>query len=94
MSHIGAPTRPDIVPQKRPKLEGKLVEGKSVEAKSSAEPAIMKTPAAAQFLGATVPFVPPAAKGLAVEDVERLKHALGELEACRRLLDKAIERGQ
>jgi DNA-binding transcriptional MerR regulator len=36
-------------------------------------------------------FAPFPAKGLAAEDMDRLKHALGELEACRRLLDKASE---
>jgi DNA-binding transcriptional MerR regulator len=36
-------------------------------------------------------FAPFPAKGLAAEDLDRLKHALGELEACRRLLDKASE---
>jgi DNA-binding transcriptional MerR regulator len=29
--------------------------------------------------------------GIAASDLDRLKHALAELEACRRLLDKAIE---
>ena len=33
------------------------------------------------------------AGGIAAEDLGRLKHALAELEACRRLLDKANEGG-
>jgi DNA-binding transcriptional MerR regulator len=99
MSHIGAPIRPDMAAQKRPKLEANFVEGKSagsnsVEARSAAERALPKTPGSAQVPEAPLAFVPPPAKGLAAEDVERLKHALGELEACRRLLDKAIEGGR
>jgi DNA-binding transcriptional MerR regulator len=36
---------------------------------------------------------PPPPGGLAAEDLDRLQHALAELEACRRLLDKANEGG-
>src|SRR5262249_19572197 len=32
-------------------------------------------------------------KGIAAGDLDRLKHALAELEACRRMLDKANEGG-
>ncbi len=35
-----------------------------------------------------------AARGLAARDLDRLKQALAELEACRRLLDKAMEGGR
>jgi DNA-binding transcriptional MerR regulator len=35
-----------------------------------------------------------AAQGLAARDLDRLKQALAELEACRRLLDKAMEGGR
>jgi DNA-binding transcriptional MerR regulator len=34
------------------------------------------------------------AKALAAQDLDRLKQALADLEACRRLLDKAIEGGR
>ncbi|MBO0753591.1 MAG: MerR family transcriptional regulator, partial [Bradyrhizobiaceae bacterium] len=37
------------------------------------------------------PLAAPLRSGLAVRDLDRLKQALGELEACRRLLDKAME---
>jgi hypothetical protein len=43
---------------------------------------------------ATLPLVAPPPKGLRPEDLERLKHALAELEACRRLIDKANEGGR
>jgi DNA-binding transcriptional MerR regulator len=36
----------------------------------------------------------PSPKGIAAEDLDRLKQALAELEACRRLLDKANEGGR
>jgi hypothetical protein len=33
-------------------------------------------------------------KGIAAGDLDRLKQALAQLEACRRLLDKANEGGR
>jgi hypothetical protein len=36
----------------------------------------------------------PASPNIAARDLDRLKQALAELEACRRLLDKAIEGGR
>jgi hypothetical protein len=38
--------------------------------------------------------VAPRPRGMAAEDLDRLKRALAELEACRRLLDKANEGGR
>jgi DNA-binding transcriptional MerR regulator len=38
-----------------------------------------------------VPAAMPSAPNMAARDLDRLKQALAELEACRRLLDKAIE---
>jgi hypothetical protein len=35
-----------------------------------------------------------AVRGLAARDLDRLKQALAELEACRRLLDNAMEAGR
>jgi DNA-binding transcriptional MerR regulator len=43
---------------------------------------------------ASVAAAAPAVKGIAAEDLDRLKQALAELEACRRLLDKANEGGR
>jgi DNA-binding transcriptional MerR regulator len=43
---------------------------------------------------ASVAAAAPAVKGIAAEDLDRLKQALSELEACRRLLDKANEGGR
>jgi DNA-binding transcriptional MerR regulator len=43
-------------------------------------------------MAATVtPVAAPLRTGLAVRDVDRLKKALADLEACRRLLDKAVD---
>jgi DNA-binding transcriptional MerR regulator len=55
--------------------------------------AVPKVPAP-QVLQATLPLVAPPQKGLGPEELERLKHALAELEACRRLLDKTNEGGR
>jgi len=43
---------------------------------------------------ASAPVAAPSPNGIAAEDLDRLKQALAELEACRRLLDKANEGGQ
>jgi DNA-binding transcriptional MerR regulator len=43
---------------------------------------------------ASAPVAAPSAKGIGAEDLNRLKQALAELEACRRLLDKANEGGK
>jgi DNA-binding transcriptional MerR regulator len=48
----------------------------------------------AQVRPTSVPAAAPPPKGLTAEDLDRLKHALAELEACRRMLDKANEGGQ
>ena len=49
---------------------------------------------APQVAQATLPLVAPPQKGLGPDELERLKHALAELEACRRLLDKINEGGR
>jgi DNA-binding transcriptional MerR regulator len=78
------PDRAEIVPQMRPK----------VEARSPPVPPVPKPPAVAQVPQASLPaaILPP--NCLAVEHLDRLRNALSELEACRRLLDKANEGGQ
>ena len=43
---------------------------------------------------ASAPVAAPSPKGIAAEDLDRLRQALAELEACRRLLDKANEGGR
>jgi DNA-binding transcriptional MerR regulator len=43
---------------------------------------------------ASAPVAAPSPKGIAAEHLDRLKRALAELEACRRLLDKANEGGR
>jgi hypothetical protein len=56
--------------------------------------AIARKPETAPVHQASVAAAAPAVKGIAAEDLDRLKQALGELEACRRLLDKANEGGR
>ena len=46
---------------------------------------------AAQARQASAPVAASSPNGIAAEDLDRLKRALAELEACRRLLDKANE---
>jgi DNA-binding transcriptional MerR regulator len=48
----------------------------------------------AQARQASTPVAASSPNGIAAEDLDRLKQALAELEACRRLLDKANEGGQ
>jgi DNA-binding transcriptional MerR regulator len=78
------PGRHDIPPQKRP----------NVEARSPAAPQIPVAPAAPQVSQASPVLATLPLKGLAAADLDRLKTALGELEACRRLLDNANEGGR
>jgi DNA-binding transcriptional MerR regulator len=77
-----------IAPQKRP----------TVEANSPPVAQAVKAPAVSQAprdAAADLPALPPPPpQGLAAGDLDRLKAALAELEACRRLLDKANEGGR
>src|SRR5258708_5522413 len=50
-----------------------------------------RKPEIAQVRQASIPVAAPSAKSIAAQDLDRLKHALAELEACRRMLDKANE---
>lgn len=74
------PASPEIVPQNRPMAEAGSGASESV-------------PGAGAMLTRQVspPVAVPTLRGMAAEDLGRLKHALAELEACRRLLDKANE---
>jgi len=74
---------PESAPQNRPMIE---VNSATLASVSKLE--------AAQVRPTTVPVAAPSPKGIAAGDLDRLKHALAELEACRRLLDKANEGGQ
>jgi DNA-binding transcriptional MerR regulator len=49
---------------------------------------------AAQARQTSVPVAAPSPRGIAAQDLDRLKHALTELETCRRMLDKANEGGR
>ena len=80
----GEPAMPEFVPQKRP----------MVGANSVAAPPVSREPGATQVRQASLSVAAPPPKGLAAEDLDRLKNALAELEACRRLLDKANEGGR
>jgi DNA-binding transcriptional MerR regulator len=66
----------------------------TAEARSGAVAPVPRAPGAPpQVRQASLPVAAPAPSGLAAEDLGRLNHALAELEACRRLLDKANEGG-
>jgi DNA-binding transcriptional MerR regulator len=92
-----------VLPERRLKVEAKSPAGGpaakaaapqlSVLPTSVPQVAVSKVPAP-QVAQATLPLVAPPQKGLGPEELERLKHALAELEACRRLLDKANEGGR
>jgi DNA-binding transcriptional MerR regulator len=75
---------PDMAPQKRP----------IAEAKSAAVPPAPKEPGAPPGRVALPQVAAPQPRKLAAEHLERLKHALAELEACRRMLDRANEEGR
>jgi DNA-binding transcriptional MerR regulator len=61
---------------------------------NSAAAAVAARPAALHVRPASVAATTPSAKGMAGDDLDRLKHALAELEACRRLLEKVSEQGR
>jgi len=73
---------PEAAPQNRPISGGNSVTVAPVRGLETAQVRQTSIPAAA-----------PSPKGIAAEDLDRLKHALAELEACRRILDKANEGG-
>ena len=64
-----------------------------VAANSAAVVSTSKVPGALQVHHPSPAAAAPTPGGIAAEDQGRLKHALAELEACRRLLDKANEGG-
>jgi DNA-binding transcriptional MerR regulator len=53
-----------------------------------------RQPETAQTHATSAPVAAPSPKGIAAQDLDRLKRALAELEACRRMLDKANEGGR
>jgi DNA-binding transcriptional MerR regulator len=89
------PALPEAVSIKRPKLEARSSPVPTAPREPIAEaPAPQASAAqgsAPQVAQATLPLVAPR---LRPEDIERLKQAVTELEACRRLLDKINEGGR
>ena len=75
--------QPEFAPQNRPMVEA-----------SSAAVAAAPGREAAQVRQAPLPAAALSSKRITAEDLGRLKRALAELEACRRLLDKANEGGR
>jgi DNA-binding transcriptional MerR regulator len=75
--------QPEFAPQNRPMVEASSV---TVAAAPEVE--------AAQVGQAPIPATALSSKRITAEDLGRLKQALAELEACRRLLDKANEGGR
>jgi len=74
---------PEAVPQNRP-----------ISGANSVAVAPVRGLETAQVRQTFVPVAAPSPKGIAAEDLDRLKQALAELEACRRMLDKANEGGR
>jgi DNA-binding transcriptional MerR regulator len=77
------PAPSEFMPQNRPMAEA-----------SSDTLASAPRVAAARVRQASLSVTAPPSKRMTVEDLGRLKQALAELEACRRLLDKANEGGR
>jgi DNA-binding transcriptional MerR regulator len=65
----------------------------AVEVNSMAVAPIARTEAA-QLRQISAPLRAPSSKRMTADDLDRLKHALAELEACRRLLEKVNEEGR
>jgi DNA-binding transcriptional MerR regulator len=98
-----APARSAPLPKNGPTVEAGLVamaQVAKVEAAMEQVPGAAASVAAAPVAAVAVAVSPIAAPspsttaGLAVRDLDCLKKALAELEACRRLLDKAMEGGR
>jgi DNA-binding transcriptional MerR regulator len=90
----GRPQAIAVAPQPMPK-NGPIAEAESVAvaqvkkvAGASVAPVALSAAASPVAVAARSP------RGIAAQDLDRLKHALAELEACRRLLDKAHEAGR
>jgi DNA-binding transcriptional MerR regulator len=105
MAGVGATAMPQVARVGMPKRQAPVASASPVAAQSSgAGPADSRlaSPAAAPSLSRMSQGVvlqgmaarEAADRGLAAPDLVRLKQALAELEACRRLLDKAIEEGR
>jgi DNA-binding transcriptional MerR regulator len=83
-----------MAPRPMPK-NGPIAEAESVavaQVKKVAGASV--APAALSPVASPVAVAAPSPRGIAAPDLDRLKHALAELEACRRLLDKAHEAGR
>jgi DNA-binding transcriptional MerR regulator len=76
---------------------GPIAEAESAtvaQVKKAAGASIVVAPVALSATASPVAVGAPSPRGIAAQDLDRLKHALAELEACRRLLDKAHEAGR
>jgi DNA-binding transcriptional MerR regulator len=91
----GRPQAIASTPQPMPK-NGPIAEAESVAVAQVKKVAGASAGPKAAFSAAVSPIAvtAPSPRGIAAQDLERLKHALAELETCRRLLDKAHEAGR
>jgi DNA-binding transcriptional MerR regulator len=64
------------------------------QVKKVAGVSVAVAPVALSATASPVAVAGPPRRSIAAQDLDRLKHALTELEACRRLLDKAHEAGR
>jgi DNA-binding transcriptional MerR regulator len=95
----GPVASPPARPQNGPVVQAGIVAvplAARAAAQAGAAP-VAATPPLAAMPAVGVPSTPaatrPSPPGMAAQDLEKLKRALATLEACRRLLDKAIEEG-
>ncbi len=90
----GRPQAIAMAPQPMPK-NGPIAEAESVTVAQVKKVAGASIALAALSAAASpVAVAAPSPRGIAAPDLDRLKYALAELEACRRLLDKAHEAGR
>jgi DNA-binding transcriptional MerR regulator len=89
---------PPARPQNGPVVQAGIVAvplAARAAAQAGAAPVVATSLAAMPVVGvaSTTAVTRPSPPGMAAQDLEKLKRALAALEACRRLLDKAIEEG-
>jgi DNA-binding transcriptional MerR regulator len=82
---------PQPMPKNRPIAEAEL--GAVAQVKKAAGASVGPM-AAVSVAVDSVAVRAPSPSGMAAQDLDRLRHALAELEACRRLLDKVHEGGR
>ncbi len=81
---------PQPMPKNRPIAQAESVAVAQVKKVAGASVAPVEAVSVVDSVAVSAPSPP----GMAAQDLDRLRHALAELEACRRLLDKVHEGGR